>query len=65
MVDRYIDRYIGSVGQGKGAVAPVVHEEELEFLGGVDKELVEAVGEEVSGFLVRAYVVDNSYQKEV
>lgn len=32
--------------------SPVVHEEKLEFLHVVDKELVEAVGKEVTGALV-------------
>lgn len=35
--------------------SPVVHEEQLELLHVVDEELVEAVGQEVAGALVRSY----------
>jgi hypothetical protein len=45
----------GSKQSKKYASVPVVHHEELEVLGVVHDELKEAVGQNISGGLVRAY----------
>ena len=36
---------------------PVVHHQQFQLLGVVDKELVETVGKKISGGLVRAYLI--------